>query len=157
MSAQIIEWPAPSGSEGRKAEAARERANELDAMHIIDRAAEVLDRLEERAAQIAQRIAELQASKKLAEQRMARLEEQVLAALSRRGLSHAHGFRRLLESKTNPPKLLVLNAALIPRQYIRTKTLEEPMKDAIKAALASGEEIGGVRLVQGVSLVRKGA
>lgn len=43
----------------------------------------------------------------------------------------------------------------IPAEYMRETTVTEPDKLAIKAALTAGEEIAGVRLEQGVSLIRK--
>ena len=40
----------------------------------------------------------------------------------------------------------IAEGATIPEKYIRTKTVEEPDKTAIKAALKAGEEIDGCKL-----------
>lgn len=49
----------------------------------------------------------------------------------------------------------MLDQNAIPAIYIREKLVSEPDKMQIKAALARGEEIAGVRLLQSVSLLRK--
>lgn len=152
----VVPFPRPTGLL-RKRQAARDRVSELETLRVVDRAADVLDRLEERASTISKRIAQLQRTKKLAEERAERIEERILAEMSDRGLKEVHGLRRGFIAKANPAKLVVENESLIPREYIRVKTIREPMKDAIKAALAQGDDIAGVHLVQGVSLQRKEA
>ena len=58
-----------------------------------------------------------------------------------------------------PPRqcasLVVEDQSQIPSEYVRTKKQNEPNKVAIKVALERGVEIGGVRLVQSISLIRK--
>jgi hypothetical protein len=72
------------------------------------------------------------------------------AVLSSLNIKHVKG---LFTAKDAPPAVIVEDAALVPPQYIRMT--ESVDKTAVKAALARGVQIAGVRLVQGVSLQRK--
>lgn len=50
--------------------------------------------------------------------------------------------------KLNPPKVVIQDGVDLPEQYLRTKTIIEPDKTALKDALQNGEVIEGVRIQQ---------
>jgi phage host-nuclease inhibitor protein Gam len=126
---------------------------ELRTNKAIDRADAMLTKLEARAKVCARQIAVLQKRKANALARAERIEQAILERMEQAKLSKADGFEVVLTTKDAPPSVIVDDAALVPPQYIRTT--EAVDKAAVKAALARGMQIAGVRLVQGVSLQRK--
>jgi Gp157 protein len=136
----------------REGEAARERDARLK--RLIDRAAAVLDQLEARAEACDREMKQLTRRKKLALARAERIENQILERMRAGALPKLTGNQRVLSSRPNAPKLEVLDPAALPREYLREKLVSEPDKMQIKAALARGEEVPGVELVQTISLLR---
>ena len=138
-------------------------ARELETKKAIDRANTVLDRMEQRAAaydaQIQlireQYLKPLEQRRAGAQQRIDRLEDQILAKLSQANLERVDGFCRALEVVSCPKAVQVDSLALIPNEYIRKKL--EPDKVAIKHALERDSDlvIPGVHLTQKLRLVRE--
>jgi len=151
----VVPRQAPQPAHRESIPAAREsRHKELRAKQAIDRASAVLDRLAARVAAFDQQITALEKRKAAALERAARLEEAILARMAAAQLSRAAGFHITFTARPAPPALEVLDASLIPRDYIRSKLVESVDKKAVKAAIARGEEIAGVRLMQKICLVR---
>jgi Siphovirus Gp157 len=142
------------------------RANQLQEVKTkkaIDRANAVLDRLEERVADYDAQIRllcdeylkPLEQRRAFAQQRIDRLEDQILAKLSEANLEHVDGFFHEFQMVSCPKAVQIDNLALIPNEYIRHKP--EADKIAIKRALERDRElvIPGVHLTQKLRLVRK--
>jgi Gp157 protein len=142
------------------------RANklqELETKKAIDRANVVLDRLEQRVAyydaQIRllceQYLKPLEERRAWAQQRIARLEDRILAKLSEANVERVDGFCREFQMVSCPKAVQVDNLSLIPNEYIRHKP--EADKVAIKRALERDRDlvIAGVHLTQKLRLVRK--
>jgi Siphovirus Gp157 len=141
-----------AGSLRASANAGRER--ESGVKRAIDRADQVLSSLEARAAGFDRAIKALQARKKHALARASAIEERVLELMSEAGLDKLVGNRAILSKRANALSLVVDDLNLIPAAYLRTKSISEADKVAIKVALDRGEEIGGVHLTQSISLIR---
>jgi Siphovirus Gp157 len=141
-----------AGSLRASAKASRER--ESGVKRAIDRADQVLSSLEARAAGFDRAIKALQARKKHALVRATAIEERVIELMSEAGLDKLVGNRATLSKRANALSLVVDDLNLIPAAYLRTKTITETDKVAIKVALDRGVEISGVHLTQSISLIR---
>ena len=136
---------------------------ELETKNAIDRANAVLDRLERRVADYdtqirllcEQYLKPLEQRRSCAQQRIDRLEDQILAKLSEANVERADGFSREFQMVSCPKAVQVDNLCLIPNEYIRHKP--EADKIAIKRALERDQDlvIPGVHLTQKLRLVRK--
>jgi Siphovirus Gp157 len=139
------------------------KLQELKTKKVIDRANAVLDRLEQRVAHYdgqilllcEQYLKPLEQRRACAQQRIDRLEDQILAKLSEANLERVDGFCRELQAVSCPKAVQVDNLSLIPNEYIRHKP--EADKIAIKRALERDRDlvIPGVHLTQKLRLVRK--
>jgi hypothetical protein len=153
--------PAAAPKHTSLADARASRQAESDLKEAIDRAASLLDRLDERAEACAAQIAYWQKRKAFAENRSERLEEEILTRMDAANLSVAPGIRRQLTASICPASLQVLDQKLIPPEYMRSPKApaSAPDKNAIKAAFAQNDELvpanWGCRLVSQISLVRK--
>ena len=136
-----------------KQEIQSEKLAELRTKKAVDRADAVLAKLEARAEAYTKQIAALQKCKAHALARAERLEQAIVQHMQQAKLSKVDGFEVVLMSKNAPPALIVDDETLVPTQYIRTT--EAVDKTAIKAALARGVQVPGVRLEQGTVLQRK--
>jgi hypothetical protein len=147
--------PRKSNALTLKTEADVTRQGEAKLKRAIDRTARLLDRLEARASGYDEQIKCLKARREAASRRAKHIEEQTLTLMGEAGLEKLTGTKVTLLMRANPPSLVVEDQCQIPSEYIRTKSTNEPKKVAIKVALERGVEIGGVRLVQTISLIRK--
>jgi hypothetical protein len=142
------------------------RANKLQerkTKEAIDRANVVLDRLEQRVAHYdaeiqflcEQYLKPLEQRRACVQQRMDRLEDQILAKLSEANLERADGYCREFQAVSCPKAVQVDNLSLIPNEYIRHKP--EADKIGIKRALERDRDlvIPGVHLTQKLRLGRK--
>jgi hypothetical protein len=136
-----------------KQEIQSEKLAELRTKKAVDRADAVLAKLEARAEAHTKQIAALQKCKAHALTRAERIERTILEHMQQAKLSKVDGFDVLLYTKDAPPAVIVDDAAAIPPQYIRTT--EAVDKAAVKAALARGVQVPGVRLEQGTVLQRR--
>lgn len=91
-------------------------------------------------------IKRLQARKKATEAGRERLSEYVRRCLDIAGERKVKG-SRLTVSIRSSESVQVDDQAAIPVEYLRTKTVVEPDKTAIKAAIKAGAEVPGVQLV----------
>jgi Siphovirus Gp157 len=140
-----------------------QKLREIETKKAIDRANEVLDKLEQRLAHFDAQIQvvrneylrPLEQRRACAERRIARLHDQVLAKLSDANLERADGFCREFQAVPCPKAVQVDNLSLLPAEYIRQKP--EADKIAIKCALERDQALAipGVRLTQKWRLVRK--
>ena len=138
----------------------RQKLNaELQTKAAIDRANQVLDRLECRIASYQSHIARLQRRVQLTLARHARLEDEIIGRLDTASLQHADGFERFFGTQLAPPAVQIDNEHLIPDAYMRQpkQPPKAPDKVAIKGALAEDEnlEIPGVHLTRKTTLVRR--
>ncbi len=144
--------PVPASAPRRKtAELPEQKLAELKGKKAVDRASKILDRLEGRIEAYDVEIKRLQKRKALAHTRWERVQDECLERMIGAGLDKADAF----EVTFSPAALEVLDESLIPDEYIREKITTSADKIAIKAALARGLEIAGVRLTQKLSLIRK--
>jgi hypothetical protein len=138
------------------AEVRTEKLAEFKVKAAIDRADAVLRRLEERQQVLAKQIAQLQKRKASAGDRAARIEDAILTRMIAAGLEKVDGFHVSMSTRNAPAALAVDDETMIPAEYFRTIPEQRAVdKNAVKAALAKGAEIAGVRLTSKVSLVRK--
>lgn len=153
--ARVIPFKVPRTRTALRNQASAENQREAGLKRAIDRAAAVLDRLEARAEACDKQAKALAARKKLACARAAAIEERILELMSEAHIEKLTGNHATLAKRPNALSLIVDDPALIPAEYLRTKTSSEPDKVRIKAALAQDLEVAGVRLVQSVSLLRR--
>jgi len=57
--------------------------------------------------------------------------------------------------KKNPPSVQIQKGAVVPADYMRTKTTTEPDKKKLKAALQDGKKFDGISLVQAINMIIK--
>ena len=125
----------------------RNKLQELETKKAIDRANVVLDRLEQRVADYEAQIRfvcdeylkPLEQRRASAQQRMDRLEDQILAKLSEAHLERVDGFSREFQMVSCPKAVQVDNLSLITNEYIRHKP--EADKTAIKRALERDQDL----------------
>ncbi len=140
-----------------------QKLREIETKQAIDRANQVLDRLEQRVvhydAQIQlirkEHLQPLEQRRAWAERKIARLEDQILAKLADANLERADGFCREFQAVPCPKAVQVDSVSLLPAEYIRHKP--EADKVAIKRALERDDALAipGVRLTQKWRLSRK--
>lgn len=135
--------------------AAQKAAQEADYKRSIDTRAAHIDSLEAEVDALTKQARMLAERKQKLLVEIETSENALLAEMRQLKASKLIGMERVLTMKPNPPRLVVLDESKIPADYLREKTVVEPDKLALKAALAAGEEIAGVKLEQGVSLIRK--
>lgn len=103
---------------------------------------------------------QLDARQKIAARRTEAIENRVIELMQAAGLDKLTGMTVTLTVRTNAPSLVVDDLAKIPR-FLRTKTVTEADKTAIKVELqrleraGSEEEVAGCHLSQSLSLLRK--
>lgn len=139
------------------------KLREFQTKKAVDRANTILDRLEKRVAHFDEQIQRihkqylkpLEQRRALAQQRMERLEDEILDRLSDANLDRVDGFRREFQAVPCPKAVQVDNLGLIPAEFVRHKP--EADKVAIKRALERDRDlvIPGVHLTQTVRLARK--
>lgn len=149
----LIPFP-PRGS-ARKLSLRAQQNEQLRTKRKIDQADRVLSTLEERVSRIDQRMKELKRTKDLMLSRAEKIENGVLSEMQRLRAEQLIGNQVTLSTRANAPSLQVLDQSKVPAEYIREKLIQDVDKVAVKVALARGEEIDGVKLVQSVSLLRK--
>jgi len=144
---------APLKKRGR-AEIRAARNAEARVKDAIDRAANVLDRLEARAEEFARQMALLEQRKRAALQRAERIKEEIIERMDAANVSFAPGVERHFKCSPNPVSVKVLDEKLIPAEFMRTPKAPAaaPDKRAIAAALEAGKPVAGCQLVQNISL-----
>jgi hypothetical protein len=169
MAAQPIPFKVPRKSAAEIRSLARvDHAREAGLKRAIDRAHQLLSRLEGRAAVFDAEIKKLQARKKHALARAAAIEERVLELMTEADLEKLVGNTVTLVKRPNAASLIIDDLSLIPKKYMHPDTPGGPNKVAIKVALEQfeaaeargepidpAERIQGVRFIQNVSLLRK--
>ena len=140
-----------------------QKLREIETKKAIDRANQVLDRLEQRMADYdvqiqlvrKQYLQPLEQRRACAERRIARLEDQILGKLADANLERVDGFSREFQAVACPKAVQVDSLSLLPAEYIRQKA--EADKIAIKRALERDDALAipGVRLTQKWRLARK--
>ncbi len=138
-----------------KAQAAHEREREKREKSKVDQLNRVMDALELREKSLARQIARLQRRKAETCARIERVERATVRHIERCGVTRFDGFRSSLCVRPATPAVDITNEALIPDRFFKVETVAKPVKALIKAALQTGEEVPGVRLVQGMSLIRQ--
>jgi hypothetical protein len=156
----VVSHPLKPAAAARKrtiTEIQTEKLDEFKAKKAIDRASAVLDRLEARAAACAKQIARLQRRKACALAKAERLSDSIIAYMQRSHLDKADGWHVTFSLRDAPPALVVTDDSKIPPEYVREVLVSSVDKNAVKHALARGEEIEGCYLTSKVVLLRKGA
>ncbi len=153
--ARIAVQPIRSTSAARQKEAQIEHDAETERRRTVDQVNRVLDRCEARAELMTAGIAALQKRKKFILARYARIEARAVRELDAAGLKKVVGVTTTLEQRAaGVPALIVDDQALIPKQYIKTETVESVLNAALKAALVANERIDGAHLAYAISLIR---
>jgi hypothetical protein len=75
-----------------------------------------------------------------------RLRGYLHAELNMAGLATVSDPRIQIKIKRNPPRVAIVDAESIPPQWWRTRTIQEPDKTEIKAALKAGQAVPGAVL-----------
>ncbi len=143
----VIPFP-PRGRKKRAGDPARLKRK-------IDQTDYVLSALEERVSRIDQQMKRLQQAKRIALGRAEKIENATLAWMQEIKAEQLIGNAVTLSTRANAASLQVLDQSKVPAAYIREKLITEVDKIQVKAALARGEEIEGVRLLQSISLLRR--
>lgn len=110
--------------------------------------------MEALAAQIKDAESQMAARRKALENRSARLRDYMLGCLIVAGVTKIEGPMLRISVKNNPPSVDVFDAAQVPAAFMRQPEPPPPAPDktAIKAALSSGTDVPGCRLVRGQRL-----
>jgi hypothetical protein len=157
----LTQMPARSAAKSaverhRAAQSAAEREARLK--RKVEQAQRVLVALEARAAACAAEIKRLQALKKSADLRAERIEDAALTLMQDAGLEKITGLRTTFTARLAPAALEVVNASLVPAEFLRQPP-PEVNKTLLKAALAANAEMNpakyGCKLTQKVTLMRK--
>ena len=119
-------------------EVKQEKLSEFRVKTKIDKAANALDRLSDQVTAMAKEIAALERRKKTKVARIARIENGVIEAMEKAGLTKADGWNRLFTLRPGPPAVAVDDETLIPAEYMHEEVLRRPEKNVIKSALALG-------------------
>lgn len=129
---------------------------ELKTKKAIDRANALLDRIAERQAALARRIEALERQQRVCGVRAERIGARIVAELEAAALTRADGFRSSVLISASPPAVEILDAELVPAEFLRHPKPPKPAPDKpkIKAAIEAGQRVAGCKLVQGVTLRR---
>lgn len=149
--------PVKRSAAALRAAADRERAREKRAKNKVDQVNRVLDLLDARTAAVAREIARLQKRKAALVARFERIESRTIQELEAAGVQHVDGLRSTLTARPAAASVDILDESLIPEHLCKTETTVKPLKALIKAELARGVDVPGVRLLQTISLIRKQA
>jgi hypothetical protein len=98
---------------------------------------------------IDKRLKEIQELKKSVLKRQERLEQYVLACLDTLGVEKVTGNLATIAIKKPRQSVEVFDENLLPVEFLRTKTIIEPDKIALKKVLDENQEIQGARLKLG--------
>lgn len=98
---------------------------------------------------IDKRIKELQDLKKRTTNKVNNFEKYVLNCMDLLGVQKISGQMATIQIKKPSKKVDVFDQNLLEAEFLRTKTLIEPDKIAIKAAIESGKDVQGASLVDG--------
>ncbi len=121
-----------------RAEQVKKQRAETGLKHAVERSNAVLTRLEERAAAFSKQIALLQKRKACALARVERLEEDILNRMSAASLTLVDGWKVSFKASLCPASVEITNEQLIPREYMRERTIENPDKVLINRTLTLG-------------------
>lgn len=96
----------------------------------------------------------MQAKLKTCRAREGRLKDYLAANMKAAGIRNIEADNGSFAAKfaKNPPRVEIWDEAQIPDDMMRVKTVTEPDKTAIKAAIQAGQDIPGAKLVQDESL-----
>jgi hypothetical protein len=103
-------------------------------------------------AQIDAEIDRLKAIKAIREHKAERLRKYLKASMEATETKEVDGITVKLKIKSNPPRVEVLNEALVPSQYKKIKTTETIDKAAIKESWEKGVGVDGTEVVRGTRL-----
>lgn len=113
----------------------------------VDRYAQYLAALDHMQDAAAVEIKRIQALSARAAKRQEWLEKNALYIMQTRGWKSLEGETNTLKMAKCPPSVEIADRALIPLEYIETKTVEHVDKNRIKAALKAGEAVPGAALI----------
>jgi hypothetical protein len=80
------------------------------------------------------------------------LRDYLKAQMERTGIEEVKSPELLLKIKLNPPRVILDEEALIPRQFKQVERVVHIDKNGIRAALLAGRTVKGVHLEQGTRL-----
>lgn len=114
----------------------------------------VIRNLEASAEQIKQAEKQMAERRKALENKAESIKQYLFDNMKRCGISKIESPYFNLTIKKNPPKLIVDDASLIPKEYFIQPPLPEPYLDneTVKAKLLEGVEIEGAHIEQGERL-----
>jgi hypothetical protein len=98
---------------------------------------------------------------KILKERKSREEKKIADAENYlRQATEEHNFedkegRFVIKFKKNPASVQIAKGAVVPPEYLRTKTTTEPDKTALKAAIKAGKTFDGITLVQAIGMTVK--
>lgn len=121
-----------------KPELLEQKNAEFQLKHHIDQADRVLSRHENRIAEITKQIARLQKTKAHLVARQERIADRILERMQDHNMTLAAGWKITFKANPCPASVEVENEKLIPRAYLRAKTVESPDKVLIGRVLKEG-------------------
>ena len=119
----------------------------------VDACAVVLRELDAEAEAIKAEEQRLARRRKAIEANAARLTAYVGRCLAMAGTRKVAGTRAVVSLRSNESVVVGCDVTELPAQFVRTKTVQEPDRVGLRAALKSGAEIPGVALVTSDSVV----
>ena len=102
--------------------------------------------LESETVQIDAEIDRLKGIKTAREHKAGRMRQYLKTSMEVTGTKEIDGVTVKLKIKTNPPRVDIINEALIPPQYKKIKTVESIDKAAIKASWEAGVGVDGTEV-----------
>jgi len=121
----------------------------------IDRVNAALSQLDAVAQHASEEIERLQRRKQSALQNANRLKAYIIDVMASRGLKKLEGHTSGFTLRCNAPGIDIVDEPAIPEEFIAVRESRQPDKKLIKAHVAGGGHVPGVRLVQTLSLVRR--
>lgn len=120
----------------------------------VDRFAEYMSDLESTAGWAEAEITRLYIRQRNAQKRLQWMKDYAIGVMQQHGWKSMEGNLNTLTLHNNPPSVAITDKDAIPPQYLVSKTVIDPDKNAIKAAIRAGREVPGAELKQTVGLRR---
>ena len=111
--------------------------------------------LEIQAVGVAEAAKRMESRRKALETRVEALRAYALREMQACGIGEVSTAEFAAKVAKKPPSVHILEGAELPEEFLRTKTVVEPDKAALKAALQAGRDIVDVHLISGYRLAIK--
>ena len=123
-----------------------------EAIKKVDHIASMINLINSEAKKIKSEEATLAAKRKTLELLVEMAESSIKEEMGAEGMCELQGEMIKYSLSTSPPRLIIDDQLLIPKEYMRETVVVEIRKDAIKDQLKLGDVIPGARLEYGTTL-----